>query len=140
MTSRTKLLFVVFSLLLSRAAPGAPSSSQPAVAPVPTPDEERSMFQLADGLEINLFAADPLIDKPIQMNFDPAGRLWLVSSETYPQIKPGDVANNNVIVLEDDGTARGKAARVFADGLLIPTAIAYGDGAVSVANSSELLH
>jgi putative heme-binding domain-containing protein len=114
-------------------------SGQPA-APVPTPDEEKAQFEVAPGFEVNLFAADPVIDKPIQMNFDPAGQLWLVSSETYPQIKPGEEANDKVIVLEDDGTGHAKAARVFVDGLLIPTGIAWGDGGVYVSNSTELLH
>jgi len=123
-------------LLVGSTLAAAPTTS---VAPVPTPDEEKAMLEMADGFEINLFAADPLIDKPIQMNFDAAGRLWLVSSETYPQIKPGDAANDKVIVLEDDGSGRAKAARVFVDGLLIPTGVIYGDGGVYVGNSTELL-
>src|SRR3712207_7366957 len=51
--------------------------------------------------EVNLFAADPLLAKPIQMNFDAAGRLWVACSEVYPQIKPGQKADDKVIVLED---------------------------------------
>ena len=113
--------------------------------PVPDPELERQTLQLADGLEINLFAADPLLAKPIQMNFDSAGRLWVATSETYPQIAPGQKANDKIIVLEDtnaDGTA--DKTNVFADGLLIPTGIepgSYGGkpGAF-VANSTELIH
>jgi putative heme-binding domain-containing protein len=108
--------------------------------PVPTPDEEKALLELADGYEINLFAADPLIAKPIQMNFDPAGRLWIATSETYPQIKPGSTANDKVLILEDDGTGKAKAATIFVDGLLIPTGVMPGDGGVYVANSTELLH
>ena len=114
--------------------------AQNADGPVPTPEEEKAMFQVADGFEVNLFASDPLIAKPIQMNFDPAGRLWIATSETYPQIKPGSAANDKVIILEDDGTGKAKAATVFVDGLLIPTGIAPGDGGVYVANSTELVH
>jgi hypothetical protein len=41
------------------------------------------------------------------MNFDPQGRLWIASSEVYPQIKPGEKANDRVLVLEDrDGDGR----------------------------------
>ena len=109
-------------------------------SPVPTPEEEKAMLQMAEGFEINLFASDPLIAKPIQMNFDPAGRLWIATSETYPQIKPGNKANDKIIILEDDGTGKAKAATVFAEGLLIPTGIAPGDGGVYVANSTELVH
>src|SRR5690348_12030930 len=69
--------------------------------PDPDPETERRSFQVADGFEVNLFAADPLLAKPIQMNFDPAGRLWVATSEVYPQIKPGQKANDKIIILED---------------------------------------
>lgn len=109
--------------------------------PVPDPEEERKTFVLPDGFEVNLFAADPEIAKPIQMNFDPQGRLWVVSSEVYPHIKPGQKANDRVLVLTDvDGDGVSDRTTVFADGLLIPTGVAPGDGGVYVANSTELLH
>ncbi|MGL4419188.1 MAG: PVC-type heme-binding CxxCH protein, partial [Gemmataceae bacterium] len=98
-------------------------------------------FILAPGFEVNLFAADPMLAKPLQMNFDPAGRLWVATSEVYPQIKPGQKANDKIIILEDtnrDGVA--DKTRVFADGLLIPTGIEPGDGGAYIANSTELIH
>ena len=61
-----------------------------------------SVFQnrtVLEPTEINLFAADPLLAKPIQMNFDPAGRLWVATSEVYPQIKPGQKANDKIQIL-----------------------------------------
>src|SRR3954452_14685942 len=109
--------------------------------PDPDPEIERRSFQVADGFEVTLFASDPLLAKPIQMNFDPAGRLWVVSSEVYPQIKPGQAANDKVLVLEDvDGDGKADTTRIFAEGLLIPTGIEPGDGGAYVANSTELLH
>src|SRR3954464_15871905 len=109
--------------------------------PDPDPELERRSFQVADGFEVNLFAAPPPLPKPIQMNFDPAGRLWVVSSEVYPQIKPDQAADDKVLVLEDaDGDGKADRTTVFADGLLIPTGIEPGDGGAYVANSTELLH
>ena len=109
--------------------------------PDPDPEAERQTFQVAEGLEVNLFAADPLLAKPIQMNFDPQGRLWVASSEIYPHIAPGQPATDKILVLEDknhDGVA--DTTRVFADGLLIPTGVEPGDGGAYVANSTELVH
>ena len=109
--------------------------------PVPDPELERSTFRLPDDFEVNLFAADPIIAKPIQMNFDESGRLWIVSSEVYPHIEPGAKATDRVLVLQDtnsDGIS--DKTSVFAEGLLIPTGIAPGDGGAYVANSTELLH
>src|SRR3954451_7012713 len=108
--------------------------------PDPDPEIERKSFKVADGFEVNLFAADPKLAKPIQMNFDAAGRLWLACSEVYPQIKPGQKADDKIIVLEDTkGTGKADKVTVFADGLLIPTGVAPGDGGAYVADSTDLL-
>ncbi|MFM7034805.1 MAG: PVC-type heme-binding CxxCH protein, partial [Planctomycetia bacterium] len=109
--------------------------------PVPDPVAELAAMRVAEGYEVSLFAADPLITKPLQMNFDPQGRLWVSSSSVYPQIRPGEVANDTVTVLEDrDGDGKADAHTVFADGLLMPTAVLPGDGGIYVANSTEFLH
>lgn len=110
--------------------------------PEPDPAAELAAMRVADGAEVQLFAADPEIRKPIQVNFDSRGRLWVASSEVYPQIEPGQVADDKIIVLEDtngDGTA--DKSTVFARGLLIPTGVVPDEqGGAYVAASSELLH
>lgn len=128
-------------LLALLAIPAAALAQANAVVPDPDPEVERKSFIVAPGFEVNLFAADPLLAKPIQINFDPQGRLWVASSEIYPQIKPGEKANDKILVLEDaDGDGRADKTTVFADGLLIPTAVEPGDGGAYVANSTELVH
>jgi putative heme-binding domain-containing protein len=120
----------------------APATPAPAATPVRqlTP-QPHPTFQVADGFEITLWAENPQLDKPIQMNFDPQGRLWVVSSEVYPQIEPGQIANDKVLILEDtNGSGRANKSTVFVEGLMVPTGIAPGDGGVYVANSTELLH
>jgi len=112
-----------------------------AKVPDPDPELERKTFVVPDGFEVNLFAADPMLAKPIQMNFDPQGRLWVASSEVYPQIKPGETANDRVLILEDaNGDGRADKTTVFSDGLLIPTGVAPGDGGAYVADSTDLVH
>jgi putative heme-binding domain-containing protein len=114
-----------------------PASAQLA----PDPEIERRSFTVAEGFEVSLYAADPMMAKPIQMNFDPAGRLWVATSEIYPQIRPGQLADDKILVLEDTkGAARADKVTVFARGLLIPTAVLPGDGGAYVANSTEILH
>ncbi len=98
-------------------------------------------FEVAEGFEVNLYAENPLLNKPIQMNFDPQGRLWVASSEVYPQIEPGQEKTDKIIVLEDtNGDGKAEKATVFADGLLLPTGVEPGDGGCYVAQSTELLH
>jgi hypothetical protein len=66
--------------------------------PIPDPEEERKTFVLPEGFEVNLFAADPKLHKPIQINFDARGRLWVAASEVYPQIAPGQKATDKIPV------------------------------------------
>ena len=128
-------------VLVLGVSPLAVGQRAPFPIPDPDPEIERKSFVVADGFEVNLFAADPLIAKPLQINFDPAGRLWIASSEVYPQIKPGAVADDKVLIVEDrDHDGRADSTTVFARGLLIPTGIEPGDGGAYVANSTELLH
>lgn len=111
------------------------------VIPDPDPELERRSFQMGEGLEVNLYAADPLLAKPIHINFDAQGRLWVASSEVYPHVKPGEVANDKILVLEDaDRDGKADKTTIFAGGLLIPTGVVPGDGGAYVANSTELLH
>src|SRR5207247_8311084 len=87
--------------LLVTAASNATVYAQRNITAIPDPDPEieRKSFQVADGFEVNLFAADPMLAKPIQMNWDAAGRLWVASSEVYPQIEPGQKANDKILIL-----------------------------------------
>ncbi len=118
-------------------------ASQPANVhelPDPNPEVERQAFLVPEGFEINLYASDPMIQKPVQMNWDSAGRLWVVSSTTYPHIKPGEEAKDQVVVLEDtDHDGKADKSSVFSEGLHIPTAVIPGDGGAYIANSTEVV-
>lgn len=120
-----------------------PVCAQRNLKDVPSPDPaiEQASFRLADGFEINLFAADPLVRKPVQMAFDTDGRLWVSSPTMYPQIRPGDPENDRIVVIEDkDGDGTSDSVRVFAEGLMMPTGVLPGDGGVYVAHGNEIIH
>jgi putative heme-binding domain-containing protein len=109
--------------------------------PDPDPQKELASFKVAEGFEVTLFASDPMVAKPIQMNWDAEGRLWVVSSTVYPHLKTGESANDKIFVLEDtDGDGKADKSTIFAEGLIQPTGILPGDGGVYVANSTEILH
>lgn len=127
----------------------APEPEPTATAKIPNlikpdtnaPPQWQPEFDVAPGFEISLWAENPLLAKPIQMNFDPQGRLWVASSSLYPQIMPGQKPDDKIVVLEDT-TGSGKADKgsVFAEGLFLPTGIEPGDGGCYVAESTQLLH
>src|SRR5437868_2000397 len=107
----------------------------------PHPELERRTFKVADGFEVSLFAADPLVAKPIEMNFDDKGRLWIATSSVYPMVKPGEVPDDKIVILEDaNGDGKAEKSRVFAGGLLIPTGVDPGDAGAYVADSTQLVH
>jgi glucose/arabinose dehydrogenase len=110
---------------------------EPPIQPLSTP-----AFDVADGFDVNLWAEDPQLHKPIEINWDAQGRLWVASSEVYPQIKPGQPATDRVVVLEDtDGDGKSDKSAVFADGLLIPTGVLPdSNGGCYVAASHQLLY
>lgn len=103
------------------------------------PGSQLENFELLPGYEVNLFAADPMLANPIHMVWDSRGRLWVACSWAYPQIKPGDVANDKIIILEDvdnDGVA--DKSTVFADGLYLPTGIELANGGCYVGQSPDV--
>ncbi len=116
-----------------------------AVAAEPDPNDpatELASFKVADGFEVNLFASETNgVPKPIQIRFDPRGRMYVATSTIYPQLKPGQKPDDKIVVLEDtDGDGRADKSTVFADGLLIPTGIELFNGGLFVGNATELLH
>ncbi|MDB4384959.1 HEAT repeat domain-containing protein [Opitutaceae bacterium] len=103
------------------------------------PASELENFELLEGYEVNLFAADPMLANPIHMAWDSRGRLWVACSWAYPQIEPGGVANDKIIILEDvDGDGQADKSTVFADGLYIPTGLELTNGGVIVGQSPDV--
>jgi len=88
------------------------------------PASQLENFELLDGYQVNLFAADPMLANPVHMTWDTRGRLWVACSWAYPQLRPGEVANDKIIILEDtDNDGAADKSTVFADGLYVPTGI-----------------
>ena len=81
-----------------------------------SPAEERASFTVPEGFEVQLVAAEPDIQKPIQMAFDAKGRLWVTTSHHYPFAGDPGKAHDKLYILSDfgpDGKAR--KVQVFAD-------------------------
>lgn len=103
---------------------------------------ELKSFAMADGYEANLFAdeADGVAN-PVCMSWDPAGRLWVLVTAAYPQLKPVDNPNDKLLILTDtNGDGRADKTIVFADGLNMPTGFALGHGGAYIGQGSDLLH
>jgi putative heme-binding domain-containing protein len=92
--------------------------------PLP-PQEQQKRFHLPPGFEIQLVAAEPDVQKPINMNFDHAGRLYFSQSVEYPYAaKEGAKPRDTVRVIEGIGRdGRAAKVRVAVDGLNIPIGV-----------------
>jgi len=86
--------------------------------------EEQKKFHLPPGFEIQLVVSEPTIHKPMNLNFDSRGRLWVTHSVEYPFPAKDRPGKDRLSVLSDfgpDGHAR--RAKVFAEGLNIPIGV-----------------
>lgn len=89
-----------------------------------TPEQERAGFKLPPGFEITLFASEPDIGKPINMEFDEKGRLWVTQSSEYPMAAAPKKGHDKITIIEDtDGDGKGDKFTPFAQDLNIPIGI-----------------
>jgi glucose/arabinose dehydrogenase/HEAT repeat protein len=99
-----------------------------------TPEDEQKRFTLPAGFEIQLFASEPEIAKPLNMAFDDRGRLWITNTVEYPYPAPPDrKGRDSIRILEDtDGDGRADKITTFADGLNIPMGLyPYKNGVIA---------
>lgn len=101
-----------------------------------TPEQQRALFHLPPGFEIQLIVSEPLIGQPMNISFDAAGRLYITSSLEYPYPAKGDGVEpreerfdgpssetpRDWVTVVEGIAADGKPSKVwrFAEGLNIP--------------------
>ncbi|MCU0702986.1 MAG: c-type cytochrome [Fimbriiglobus sp.] len=89
-----------------------------------SPAEELKKFKLPEGFTAQLVAAEPDIQKPMQMAFDAIGRLWVTTSHHYPwAVEPGKGTDKLFVLSDFDANGRAKKVQVFDDKLNIPIGV-----------------
>jgi putative membrane-bound dehydrogenase-like protein len=134
-------------------------------APAPlTPTAAVNQFQVADGLKIGLFAAEPQVSQPLSITFDDRGRMWVLQYRQFPNpngLKPvqvdnwlrtkydrlpepppkGPKGNDRISIYEDtDGDGRSDTVKDFLSELNLASGMALGYGGVFVVQSPYLLY
>ncbi|TXT18145.1 MAG: membrane-bound dehydrogenase, partial [Planctomycetota bacterium] len=86
--------------------------------------------------------ADPEIGKPLAMNWDERGRLWLCETLDYPNELQEPTKGRDRIRICEDTNGDGKADKftIFAEQLSIPTAIAFYRGGAIVQDGTETVY
>jgi len=99
-----------------------------------TPEQEEAGFVVPKGFRIRLFAAEPDIQKPMNLAFDSRGRLWVSGSNDYPWASKNiPHGGDSIRILEDtDGDGRADKTTVFVDDITIPIGLyPYRDGVIA---------
>ena len=121
------------------------------------PEESERLMKPADGLEATLWAAEPMVVNPTNMDVDSRGRVWITEGLNYRSTHGGGKAfprqpdADKIKILEDtDGDGKADKVTVFADNIWpIPMGLAveehydesgkYTGCRVFVGNSPDLL-
>lgn len=98
-------------------------------------EEELKRLKIIDGFTIELFASEPMINKPINLATDEKGRVWVSSTAEYPYAADKSrwedpegsrirESRDAIKILEDtDGDGKADKVTDFADELNIPTGV-----------------
>ncbi|MDT0689592.1 ThuA domain-containing protein [Salegentibacter sp. F188] len=107
-----------------------------------SPAESQRLTKVPVDFELQLFAAEPDIINPIAMAWDEKGRLFVIETVDYPNEVRTDSGegNDRIKILEDtDGDGKADKVTVFADGLNIPTSLAFANGGLIVSMAPHFL-
>ncbi|MEM7392038.1 MAG: HEAT repeat domain-containing protein, partial [Verrucomicrobiota bacterium] len=102
-------------------------------APVVPPEEALDTFVVAPGLKLELVAAEPLVNDPVDIAWDADGRMWVAEMTGYMPDVDGRNENDpvgHIAILEDtDGDDIMDQRTVFLDKLVLPRALCFvGNG------------
>lgn len=113
------------------------------------PEAAAKTFAIKEGFQLRLLAAEPLVTDPVAMEYDEAGRAYVIEMNDYPYTDPktdkpftskaGDTPLGRIRLLrDDDGDGVFDSATVFAEGLSWPTGLAVWKGGLFVAATPDL--
>jgi mono/diheme cytochrome c family protein len=140
-------------LLLSTLSLAGPATSAPSSAPAPVPttqpvpllssEDEAKTFVLPPGFRAEVVAAEPMVQHPVAMAFDPDGKLYVAEMRGYMPDVDGWGENKptgRISILEDtDGDGRMDKSTVFLDKIVLPRAVGFANGGVLVGTPPKLL-
>jgi glucose/arabinose dehydrogenase/azurin len=115
----------------------------PRAAPFLGEAESIAAMKIAQGLKVELFASEkefPELVKPVQMAFDPKGRLWVAAWKNYPHWQPKTPRDDKLLILEDtNGDGKADKRTVFAGDLENPTGFEFYNGGVLLAQQPNVV-
>ncbi len=124
---------------------------------VPRPQDVPKQLEVHPEFDISLVAAEPLINKPMNIDWDEKGRLWVVETPEYPNglrqanveawkdsgaLKPGqherDPLDRVSILSDTDGDGIMDKKKVFADKIELATSSVFYKNGVIVCAAPDI--
>ena len=112
------------------------------IAPPPAGEH----FEVVDGLEMTVWASEPLVVNPTNFDIDERGRIWFVESVNYRTDLKGqprnDLKGDRIVILEDtnrDGRADSRKVFDQHPEMLAPLGITVLGNKVLVSQSPDLI-
>ncbi len=139
LAKNTSLLFLAG--MISLVSLGIPTLIQPKRLQADSVQTKVSTLQVPAGLELKLFAAEPMLINPTNIDVDAKGRVWVLEAYNYrPGINgnPTNPQGDRILILEDtDGDGQADSRKIFYQSPEInsPLGIAVLDSMVIVSQS-----
>jgi putative membrane-bound dehydrogenase-like protein len=114
------------------------SSELPRIDPL-SPDQALESIETRPGFQVQLTAAEPLVEDPVAMSFDADGRLYVVEMRDYSE-QDKDFLGRVRLLEDTDGDGIFDTSTIFAEGLSWPTAIICYDGGVFVGAAPDIFY
>lgn len=144
-------LAMLLPACLARGQAPTANPNEPTIAelaaklpPIPPKEPQASLaaIELHDDFHVRLVAAEPLVHDPVAIDFDEAGRMFVVELPSYNGYAiEGFQAPGSIRLLEDlDGDGTCDKSTIYLDDLKYPTAIACWDGGLFVGDAPDLLY
>lgn len=107
-----------------------------------SPKDSIRYTQVPADFDLQLFASEPDIVKPISMAWDERGRAWVVEARDYPHglVDEGEPGKADIKICEDtDGDGRADKFTIFADNLNLATSLVFVNGGILVSEARHML-
>ena len=118
-----------------------PSCSGPNYPGPLSPEEALSHFQLQEGFKIELFASEPHIADPVDVEFDEFGNVYAVEMLDYPYRPAQGKARSRIRYLEDtDKDGQIDNSVIFMDSLNEATSVFPWKGGLLVCSAPDILY
>ena len=103
--------------------------------------DSMKFIQVPAEFDLQLFAREPDIIKPITFSFDARGRLWVIEAIDYPNlVLNGQPGADRIKILEDtNGDGRADKTTIFAERLNLASSLVHVKGGIIVAAAPHML-